>query len=114
MTDDITPPIKTMQLYSHMDRIWNELAELGIDRSSEDTIPIEVMNKFDCLNYGGTVGAAQSAKALCIDESSWVLDVGSGLGGPARCVSAVSGAKIVGVELQVCEWSARNYKHESL
>ena len=92
------PAIKTMQLYSHMDRIWNELHELDI--SDSDMVPVEVLNKFDCLNYGGAEGAARSVIDLCVNSSNIILDVGSGLGGPARCVSAVSGATVVGVELQ--------------
>jgi cyclopropane fatty-acyl-phospholipid synthase-like methyltransferase len=92
------PAIKTMQLYSHMDRIWNELKECGIGQA--DVVPVEVLNRFDCLNYGGASGAARSVAALGVDASSTVLDVGAGLGGPARCVSAVSGARVLGVELQ--------------
>ena len=91
-------PIKTMQLYSHMDRIWNELKEEGIGEN--DKIPVAILNKFDCLNYGGAEGAARSVTSLCVDSSHTILDVGSGLGGPARCVHAVCGAKVIGIELQ--------------
>lgn len=99
MTDEA--PIKTMLLYSHIDRIWNELREVGYDDTTAKVIPVELLNKFDCLNYGGAGGAARSVAVLGLDSSQRVLDVGAGLGGPARCVSAVSGAQVTGIELQV-------------
>jgi hypothetical protein len=69
--------IKTMQLYSHIDRIWNELSELGYDRNDSDAIiPAKVVNMFDCYNYSGPEGAKRAAQLLCVSESSRVLDIG--------------------------------------
>jgi hypothetical protein len=69
--------IKTMQLYSHVDRIWNELSELGYDRNDSDAIiPAKVVNMFDCYNYSGPEGAKRAAQLLCVSESSRVLDIG--------------------------------------
>ena len=92
--------IKTMQLYSNIDRIWNELSELGFSANGTESIDVATINKFDCYNYGGAVGATASCVPLALNKSSKVLDIGSGLGGPARCVANHSGCSIKGVELQ--------------
>jgi cyclopropane fatty-acyl-phospholipid synthase-like methyltransferase len=103
MTSEVAPSgaIKTMQLYSHIDRIWNELKELGFPQDDNAAkIDVEIMNKFDCYNYGGAAGATASCAVLGLTEKSIVLDVGSGLGGPARCVASFSGCTVKGIELQ--------------
>lgn len=96
----VTESIKTMQLYSHIDRVWNELDELQVPHSSEDTVPVQIMNRFDCYNYGLESGVLKIIPFLNINEASKVLDIGAGLGGPARCISNATKARIVGIEIQ--------------
>jgi cyclopropane fatty-acyl-phospholipid synthase-like methyltransferase len=90
--------IKSMQLYCNIDRIWNELQELGYEKNQEKSIPVEVINQFDCYDYSGGKDLISTFPAL--DSSSYVLDIGSGLGGPARYLSSSTGCNVVGVELQ--------------
>ncbi len=50
----------------------------------ELVIPSSIMNQFDCYNYGGAKGATSLAARADLTRSSLVIDVGSGIGGPAR------------------------------
>mmetsp|Transcript_5905 Transcript_5905/g.9604 ORF Transcript_5905/g.9604 Transcript_5905/m.9604 type:complete len:293 (-) Transcript_5905:494-1372(-) len=90
--------IKSMQLYCNIDRIWNELRELGWSNESKEVIPVETMNKFDCYDYSGGEDLTNAFPSL--HEGSHVLDVGSGLGGPARHLSSQTKCNVIGVELQ--------------
>jgi sarcosine/dimethylglycine N-methyltransferase len=90
--------IKSMQLYCNIDRIWNELRELGFSKDTKEVISVETMNQFDCYDYGGTTSLLKVFSNL--DAGSHVLDIGAGLGGPARCLSHATGCSVVGVELQ--------------
>ena len=92
--------IKSMQLYCNIDRIWNELHELGYSRDKDNStsIPVETINQFDCYDYSGGKDLIKVFPAL--DASSYVLDIGSGLGGPARFLSHHTSCNVVGVELQ--------------
>lgn len=98
MTD--STKIKSMLLYSDTDRIWNDLKTIGIERSTTDTINVEVLNQFDCYNFSGQNGAKHAAERLKLGKSSHVIDIGSGLGGPARCIANTCGARVTGIELQ--------------
>jgi cyclopropane fatty-acyl-phospholipid synthase-like methyltransferase len=89
--------IKSMQLYCNIDRIWNELNELGYSRETTDVISVATMNKFDCYDYSD---AKDILKVFSLTDESHVLDLGSGLGGPARFLSHSTGASVTGVELQ--------------
>lgn len=90
--------IKSMQLYCNIDRIWNELHELGYSKNSKEVIPVKTLNQFDCYDYSGGHELFNHLPAL--SEESYVLDIGSGIGGPARCLSHNTGCSVVGVELQ--------------
>lgn len=90
--------IKTMQLYCNIDRIWNELNELGFSNDTTEIVPVEVMNQFDCYDYSGGRDLLNAFPGL--SSESHVLDIGAGLGGPARHLSHQTGCTVVGVELQ--------------
>ena len=99
--------IKTMQLYSHMDRVKNEVkaveAALGI--STEQPLSYKAVQGFTCLNYTGVSGVDASAKAMGLKsgsegEGKTLLDIGCGLCGPARHLPANYNCTVVGVELQ--------------
>lgn len=90
--------IKSMKLYTHVERIYRELGELG--KSIEDPLSVDELSAFDQLHYHGT-DALDVALALLGGEagSKW-LEIGSGLGGPARYLAANSEAHVTAVELQ--------------
>ncbi len=90
--------IKSMKLYTHVERIYRELGELG--KTIEDPLNVDELSAFDQLHYHGT-DALDVALALLGGEpgSNW-LEIGSGLGGPARYLAANSEARITALELQ--------------
>jgi cyclopropane fatty-acyl-phospholipid synthase-like methyltransferase len=92
--------IKTMKLYGNVDRIWGDLQLAGLSRDDDKVIDVATVNNFDCYNYGGSKSAKEAASRLGLSSSSLVLDVGAGIGGPARCISSFCGATVYGVEVQ--------------
>lgn len=53
----------------------------------------------DQFHVGGADETIRLARIVGIESGHKVLDVGSGLGGPARCISATTGCSITGVDL---------------
>lgn len=99
--------IKTMQLYSDIDRIENELREIGI--AAGGAVTVEQLNKFDSLHYEGNdavdaaaafIGLSRAAAAGGLESNERVLDVGSGLGGPARYLASQFRCRVTALELQ--------------
>lgn len=89
--------IKSMQLYSSLDRISRDLAASGYPSGP---VPIDVMVRFDQLHYHGTAAVDKAIVSTNIEDSSLVLDIGSGYGGPARWIAEQTGARVDAVELQ--------------
>lgn len=96
--EDPAEDIKTMKLYSNVHRIFDDLKELGYDESS----PLKVTDvcRFDQLHYHGTKAVDVMAKQLNVGPSHMVLDIGAGLGGPARYLASGTGCQVTAVELQ--------------
>jgi len=90
--------IKSMKLYNNVDRIFNELREIG--KSTSSTLLVEDLTKFDQLHYHGTDAIDIFIEKLEINEKTKILDVGSGMGGPARYIANQTGAEITAIELQ--------------
>lgn len=90
--------IKSMQLYSHVDRIYNDLRAAGIKET--DPLTVDMLVPFDQLHYFGTDAVDEAIDYAKIGQNSHVLDVGSGLGGPARYLADRSGCRVTAVELQ--------------
>ncbi|MGI9404826.1 MAG: SAM-dependent methyltransferase [Hyphomicrobiaceae bacterium] len=90
--------IKSMKLYSQVDRIYNDLANIGIGK--DDPLNVDVLSPFDQYHYFGTRAVDEAIAAAGIGENSHVLDVGSGLGGPARWLAHRTGCYVTAVELQ--------------
>lgn len=106
-TDTSTAAIKTMKLYSNIDRIENELKCLGYAPSSP--LKQEILSAFDSMHYKGDA-AIQAALDVHVhvregggevSDSLKILDVGSGFGGPARYMASSKGShKVLALELQ--------------
>ena len=90
--------IKSMKLYNNVDRIFNELKEIG--KSTSSSLLVEDLTKFDQLHYHGTDAIDIFIEKLEINEKTKILDVGSGMGGPARYIANKTGAEITAIELQ--------------
>jgi sarcosine/dimethylglycine N-methyltransferase len=96
MTEDA--PISAMPLYTHLDRIERGLAAAGIGPS--DPIPPEQLFPLDQWHYHGTAAVAAAASWLVLGPQSRVLEVGSGIGGPARFLAHSTGCHVTAIELQ--------------
>ena len=96
MNDSIN--IKSMKLYNNVDRIFNELREIG--KSTSSSLVVKDLTKFDQLHYHGTDAIDIFIEKLEINEKTKILDVGSGMGGPARYIANKTGAEITAIELQ--------------
>lgn len=90
--------IKSMKLYSQVERIHNDLASVGIGRG--DPVTVDVLCEFDQLHYFGTEAVDAAIEALQPSAAARVLDVGAGFGGPARYLAERAGCHVTAVELQ--------------
>jgi cyclopropane fatty-acyl-phospholipid synthase-like methyltransferase len=96
MSDDFT--IESMPLYTNLDRIIKGLAALGIGPT--DPIRPEQLFPFDQWHYHGTDAIRTAAEQIGIASGSQVLDIGSGIGGPARFLAHTTGCHVTALELQ--------------
>ncbi len=90
--------IKSMKLYAGVERIYNDLAHIGI--GADDPLTVDDLTPFDQFHYFGTEAVDAAIATLGIDDASRVLDVGSGLGGPARYMAQRTGCRVTAIELQ--------------
>ncbi len=58
------------------------------------------LGHLDQYHYLGTQACDTAIQLLGLTPASHVLDVGSGIGGPARYFASHSGCKVTGIELQ--------------
>jgi SAM-dependent methyltransferase len=97
MNDDA--PLHTMPLYTHVDRIARGLAARGI--GPDDAIPPAELFALDQWHYHGTDAIRDAAaRFLGLGPASRVLDVGAGVGGPARFLAYTVGCSVTALELQ--------------
>ncbi len=90
--------MKSMKLYTNVQRIHNELAALGI--GPDAALRVDQLTPFDQYHYFGTDAVDEALEVLQLQPGARVLDVGSGIGGPARYVAAKTGAHVTALELQ--------------
>ncbi len=90
--------IASMPLYTHLDRIARGLAATGIGPA--DPIPPETLFPLDQWHYHGTDAIQAAAESLGLGPGSRVLDIGSGIGGPARFLAHTTGCHVTALELQ--------------
>ena len=90
--------IAAMPLYTNLDRIARGLAAQGIGPA--DPIPPEKLFPLDQWHYHGTDAVQIAVAQLGIGPTSRVLDIGSGVGGPARYLAHTTGCRVTAVELQ--------------
>jgi len=90
--------IKSMKLYQHVERVERELQAQGL-KDSEPLDPA-ALESLDQLHYHGRSAVLEAIEHLELKPESRVLDVGSGLGGPARVIASETGCQVTAVELQ--------------
>jgi SAM-dependent methyltransferase len=77
-------------------RIMERLAAAGI---AADAVTADHLKAVDEFHIGGAEATADLLDQLAIGPETRVLDVGSGIGGPARTIAARTGARVTGVDL---------------
>ena len=77
-------------------RVEAALDAAGLDRGP---VPWTALAPLDEFHLGGLRASRELAVALDPPEGSQVLDLGSGLGGPARLLAADYGATVTGIDL---------------
>ena len=90
--------IKSMKLYTHVERIYHELAELGIGEN--DPIEVAELSRFDQLHYHGTDALDDAIRIIGPKPGQYWLEIGSGIGGPARYLAATADIRMTALELQ--------------
>jgi len=80
--------------------IMNALKERGKETGDLTVEDLTALGHLDQYHYLGVEANDHVIELLGLDESVHVLDIGSGIGGPARYIAAKSGCTITGVELQ--------------
>jgi sarcosine/dimethylglycine N-methyltransferase len=90
--------IESIPLYTHLDRINSALAALGI--GATDPIRPEQLFPLDQWHYHGTDAIHAAAEQLGLGPASRVLEIGSGIGGPARYLAHSAGCHVTALELQ--------------
>jgi cyclopropane fatty-acyl-phospholipid synthase-like methyltransferase len=87
-----------MKLYHQVERVFKELSALGIRDS--DPIPIDELVAYDQYHYLGTDSVDEATEMLALDATKHVLEVGAGIGGPARYLAHRTGCRVTALELQ--------------
>lgn len=90
--------IKSMGLYRNVDRILADLSAAGLP--ADGPLSVDDLTSFDQYHYEGTDAVDDAIAAVGIGPDSSVIDVGSGLGGPARYMADRTAAAVTAVELQ--------------
>jgi SAM-dependent methyltransferase len=90
--------IADVPLYTNLDRIARGLSAHGIGVT--DPIPPEQLFDLDQWHYHGVDAIRVAANQLELGPVSQVLDVGSGVGGPARYLAHAIGCQVTALELQ--------------
>ena len=100
MTDSMTETISLVrQQYSAVgltDRIKAALAHIAAE---EQTLTVAQLAPLDQFHTRGILATAELAGATGLDPSTRVLDLGCGIGGPARYLAATFGCRVTGVDL---------------
>jgi sarcosine/dimethylglycine N-methyltransferase len=85
-------------LYTNLDRIAHGLSARGI--GAQDPIPPEQLFDLDQWHYHGIDAIRAAADRLAVVPASHVLEIGSGVGGPARYLAHTIGCRVTALELQ--------------
>jgi cyclopropane fatty-acyl-phospholipid synthase-like methyltransferase len=90
--------MKAMKLYDRVHRIHRELAAKGLAPGA--ALKVSDLTSFDQFHYHGIKAVEEAIAALGLKPGMRVLDIGAGLGGPARYIAERTGAHVTALELQ--------------
>jgi SAM-dependent methyltransferase len=96
MTDTIA---KVREHYGATDLIGRIKSALAIVAPEGQTLTVAQLAPFDQFHIRGILATGDLASAARLQPSTRVLDLGCGIGGPARYLAATFGCKVTGVDL---------------
>jgi SAM-dependent methyltransferase len=96
MTDTAT---KVREHYSPTDLTNRIKSALATITDEGQTLSVAQFAPFDQFHTRGILATAELAAAAGLEPSTRVLDLGCGIGGPARYLAATFGCKVTGVDL---------------
>ncbi len=91
------------------ERLKTALSVLGPE---DQPLTPQQLGALDQFHTRGLAATAELAKLAAITAAMSVLDVGSGIGGPARFLAATCGCRVVGVDLSASFVDAARYLTE--
>ena len=80
--------------------IYKALNKLGKENGPLEVSDLVQLGHLDQYHYLGILACDEGINILGLTENSKVLDIGSGVGGPARYIVHKTGCQVTGVELQ--------------
>ncbi len=80
--------------------IYSALSQAGKEQGPLEVSDLLALGHLDQYHYLGVSACDEGIDILGLNENAVVLDVGSGVGGPARYLSHKTGCQITAVELQ--------------
>src|SRR4051794_36076055 len=89
-----------------IERLKAALAVLGPE---DQRLAPQQLSALDQFHTRGLAATAELAKLTGIAADTSVLDVGSGVGGPARFLAATYGCRVVGIDLSQSFVDAASY-----
>ena len=90
--------MKSMRLYDRVERLLKELEAAGF--AADQPLTVDDLAPFDHLHYCGTTAVDRAIRDCRIATGDNVVEIGSGVGGPARWIAAKTGAAVTALELQ--------------
>jgi SAM-dependent methyltransferase len=96
MTDTNTKVREHYNATGLTDRIRSAIAAIAPEGQKLSVAQLAPLDQF---HLRGILATSELASAAGIEASTRVLDLGCGIGGPARCLAATFGCKVTGVDL---------------
>lgn len=94
---DITSKVREHYSATNLtDRIKSALATIALE---DQTLTVAQLAPLDQFHTRGILATAELAAVARLESSTRVLDVGCGIGGPARYLASTFGCKVTGVDL---------------
>jgi cyclopropane fatty-acyl-phospholipid synthase-like methyltransferase len=80
--------------------IYQALKEEGKEHGPLEISDLVKLGHLDQYHYLGVAACDKGIEILGLTENARILDIGSGVGGPARYISHKTGCQVTGIELQ--------------